>query len=133
MAKVTANIICNYAEVRGGLLYVMSGGLTRMIRPEVPAPLGAMLAVMVEIPYDETYLVHELSITVRQVETAAVVGRVSMGFQLEPVDLNPGESVYYPVAVHLEDLSLPALGQYDLTAAVDGTPGVTTSTYVVLG
>ena len=48
--KVSVAAICDFAQVREGLLSVISAGINRLWRPQYPAPMGAMLALIVAQP-----------------------------------------------------------------------------------
>ena len=38
--------LCDFAQVREGLLFVSSAGITRVYRESFPAPIGVMLALV---------------------------------------------------------------------------------------
>src|SRR5437867_3739998 len=119
MARLTTAILCDFAQVREGLLFVSSGGITRLHRPSVPYPmaLGVQLALVIEIPPDEMELAHEIKVTVKDPETVDTVGEVTVGLQLRPdqfADIQPGESVQFPYVVPFQNMGLPAFGAYDV-------------------
>ena len=55
--------LCDFAQVREGLLFVSGGGITRANRSAFPADLGLMLALSVEV--SEAELSEPLEIRVR--------------------------------------------------------------------
>ena len=80
---VAAAILCDFAEVRDGLLMLLGGGITRLWRPTLPAPLGIGLALIVEIPPAERAVPHEISFEVKDA-ASVVVGKGGAGLQLGP-------------------------------------------------
>ena len=44
LMEVTTAMLSDFAQVREGLLFVSSGGITRCYREQLPAPLGVHLA-----------------------------------------------------------------------------------------
>src|SRR5207302_2267086 len=64
MQVVTA-LLCDYASVREGLLNILGGGVNRLWRAELPAPLNLSLALMVDLHPQEVGAPHELGITVQ--------------------------------------------------------------------
>ncbi|MGH9209457.1 MAG: DUF6941 family protein [Acidimicrobiales bacterium] len=131
MASIQAGILCDFAQVREGLLFVASGCLTRMYRESLPGPLNVMLALVVEIPHDEVDAVHELNIAVKQSSTASELGRVVTALQAGSSVREPGESLWVPVVADLRSGVVPEYGAYDVTMSVDGTPGPYLTFYVV--
>lgn len=73
MAAVSAAILCDFAQVREGLLFVNSGGITRAFAEQLPAPLNMMLGLIVERGPAEAEAAHELVVTVKHVESAGVL------------------------------------------------------------
>jgi hypothetical protein len=51
--RIIAGVLCDYAEVREGLLTIVSAGITRLWRAELPAPMGVFLALQVEVEANE--------------------------------------------------------------------------------
>ena len=47
--EIRVATICDFAQVRDGLLSVISAGITRVWRSQYPAPLGVMLALVFEV------------------------------------------------------------------------------------
>ena len=61
---MTTALLCDHAQVRDGLLFVLSGGITRIIRDSFPAAMGTCLALMLEFTSTETERPHQLEILV---------------------------------------------------------------------
>ena len=132
MALLTAGIVCDFAQVREGLLFVSSGAITRVFRPTLPAPLGVVLAMIVEVPHDERDRAHEVRVTVRRNDAAERIFEWVAGFQIADADAQPGESVYLPlVAAEMGGAPVQAHGGYDIRMSVDGNDGPLLTVYVV--
>jgi hypothetical protein len=121
LASISSAILCDFAQVRNGLLFVCSGALTRLFVPELPQRLPVMLAIVVELPYQEVELVHELMIAVKEVDTAEQLSRMTAGFQTGATRIEPGESLYLPLAAAFAgDTIVKSYGAHDVQIAVDG-------------
>jgi hypothetical protein len=130
LASISASILCDFAQVREGLLFVASGGITRAYRPELPAPLMVMLGLLVEIPADEQGRVHEIEIVVKHNDTATDIARVVAGAQAAG-DTHPGESLMVPAVADLRMVGVAEYGSYDVRVNVDGNPGTYLTFYVL--
>jgi hypothetical protein len=129
LASISSGILCDFAQVRDGLLFVASGGVTRAFRPELPAGLGVMLGLLVELPPGDIELVHELTVVVKQNETAEDIARFVAGVQAQG-DTYPGEALIAPLVLDLRNVPVEAYGSYDIRAAVDGELGIHLTFYV---
>lgn len=47
--EIRVATICDFAQVREGLLSVLSAGVTRVWQTQYPAPLGVMVALIFEL------------------------------------------------------------------------------------
>lgn len=135
MARLTTTILCDFAQVREGLLFVSSGGITRIHRaPEPPMAMGVALAFVLEIPPDEIELAHEVKVTVTRPEAVETVTEATVGLQLRQeqiTGIQPGESIQFPWVVPLHNVGLPAYGAYDVKVSVDSQTPELLTFYVV--
>jgi hypothetical protein len=118
---ITSALICNYAEVREGLLFIAGGGVTRLVRPEYPATLGICVAVVMEGTEGEVAgIPHDIQLLVRDGD-GQPVAEVKGGFQAgDNLRLEPAEMVQLPIAFNLTGVVVPAPGAYDIDVAIDG-------------
>jgi hypothetical protein len=130
LASISSGILCDFAQVREGLLFVASGGISRVYAAEVPAPLSVMLALLVEIPPDELASVHEIQIAIRRSDTAEDVTRAVLAVQAGG-DVYPGENLIVPAVLDLRGVRVSAHGSYDIRITVDGDVGILLTIYVV--
>jgi hypothetical protein len=130
LASISAAILCDFAQVREGLLFVVSGGITRRYSAELPAPLGMMLGLLVEIPAQELAQVHDIEIIVKRTDTAEDLARMVAGVQAEG-ETQPGESLMVPAAVDLRGVAVQVYGSHDVRVTIDGDVGTFLTIYVL--
>lgn len=117
--EISSALLCDFAQVREGLLFVSSAGITRMWRPELPAPLGVFLAAVVEVDPIEGRVQHTILVRVVDEdggEAAALSGDFQVGAD---VDLNVGEHLLIPIPFDLRSVALPRYGAYDVSIYID--------------
>lgn len=51
--RVSSALVCDAATVREGLLHILGGGITRLWREQLPAPLGVTIALMIAVGHEE--------------------------------------------------------------------------------
>lgn len=121
--KVDCALLCDAATVREGLLHVLGGGVSRLGRPSMPAPLGAQLALRILVHPTEARDRHTGRIVIQTQDG----GRVSdLGFdfglgQQAPPNLQPGEELALPLVVPINNFPIPAYGSYSIEILIDGT------------
>lgn len=116
---ITAALLCDFAQVREGLLFVSSGGITRVIRPEYPAPLGVVLALVVDLDPDEHGEQHRIRVRVIDAHDEVMWdGTAELG--VGQVDAEAGEHLSLPLVVDLRPVALPADGVYRLEVDANG-------------
>ena len=117
--EVTTALLCDHAEVRDGLLFVLSGGITRIMRDSFPAAMGTCLALMLEFESTETDVVHQLEILVLG-EDGEEVARMDAELQVDSsTQARLAENLQLPIAVDLRAAGLAKPGAYELHVAVD--------------
>jgi hypothetical protein len=117
---VTTALLCDSAQVREGLLFVLAGGITRVRRATYPAHLGAALAVVLDLDTIEAERAHEFELVVVG-EDGEEVGRVDAEIKVgETQGVQPGENIHVPLAIDMHALVLPRTGAYELRLYVDG-------------
>lgn len=130
--QVQSILLCDFAQVREGLLFVCSAGITRLLIPSVPAPLQLSIAVQLELEQTELSRPHQLVVSVRHNESATVAFRLTTAFQLNgPPNLEPGESMMLPFAADLRGVAALHYGAYDVKVEVDDRDQRRATFYVV--
>lgn len=116
---VTTALLCDFAQVREGMLFICSGGVSRLRRFVVPAPMGVALALVIEMDQIEAERPHELQVYVTG-EDGVRHAELDAGIQLDAQGLAVGEKASVPVTLDLRLVSLPSTGPYDVGIYVDG-------------
>jgi hypothetical protein len=131
---ITAATLCDFAQVREGLLFVQSGGISRIGHPEgTPPMLQAFLAAVVELNPDEAKQAHELKVKLARNDTAQEVGTMTAAFQAEGAQLFPGENLSIPFVFPLHQVLLTSDGAYDVHLALDGGAPRILTVYIFSG
>ncbi len=118
--RVNTALLCNYAEVRENLLYLVSGGITRIYRTEYPSPLNVCLALVIELHRTEREKLHELLVDIID-EDGKLVAKIQGGFQQtsgEGVEFH--EATFMPVVFDLRNVTVEHAGWYETNINVDG-------------
>jgi hypothetical protein len=117
---LTSAFLCDFAEVREGMLFALAGGISRLWRPTYPALLNVFLATLVELDAEELDRPHEFRVNVLDQDERVVSFTVG-GFNLGNVtDRAPGESVTVPIVIDLRGAALPGPGAYTVDVRFSG-------------
>jgi hypothetical protein len=135
-------LLCDYAEVSGGKLFITGAGISQLgtVTTDPPHPVSVALAIVVRIPWGKTNQQHRLVIELLSEIDTGPAQRVPLGDQVpEGVDQSlagtivalfnagraptmlPGEETLMPVALPMQGLPLPRLGSYFFSISIDGT------------
>ena len=121
--RFSAATLCNYAQEQSGTLTIVSAGITRLHRSEFPAPLGIMVAMLLEAPEHVVRTPQELRAFVENEDGEQLVGLMS-AFQLADVQgADPGELLIIPSVIDLRHVPLPAPGRYQIALHIMGHEG----------
>ena len=111
--------LCDFAQVREGLLFVSSAGITRVYRESFPAPIGVMLALVLEMSPVEAAEPNKIRVRVEDADgrkLAEMVGelQVKLGSGHDP-----GELVNVPFVADFRAMKLPSPGRYQVAINPD--------------
>lgn len=133
-------MLCDFAEVSGGKLFITGAGISLLASgsPTAPYPVNICLAILVSIPWTETDARHVMTIELVS-EAVGAQQRVMLSDQLpeghDPADMGTivfvfsasrlptmidGDESTMPVSVPLFGLPLPELGPYFFSVHIDG-------------
>ena len=116
--ELTTAILSDFSQVRDGLLFVVAGGIRRVRRPSYPAPLGASLALVVELDQVEMERGHQLEVRVVGPD-GEEVAKMGVSFQVSAnTPLLSAQGV--PLVINLHRVMVPAPGAYDVRMYIDG-------------
>ena len=117
--EISAAFLCDFAEVREGLLMALGGGTTRLWRAEYPASMGSSLALLIDLLQSDLDAPHEITVAIQGPDQP--VGEVKGTFRIGgSPDLRAGENVVAPLAIDLRPVQLPAEGSYSINISIDG-------------
>ncbi len=120
-ARLDALLLCDFAQVREGLLFVQSGGLTRLVTASFPRNFGCHVAAMVHMPPHEAAEAHRMIIKIKAADTATLIATINVSLHevARPPGLQPGEGRQVPIVVPLSQVAFLAPGQIDLHVDID--------------
>ena len=122
-------LLCDAAQAIGGKLYVLGGGWSHILQPNVPVNMA--LAVKVEVPWDRANEQHRLvaRLLTADAEPVEINGQpvVTEGtFEVgRPAGLAPGSPLDAVFALSFTGLALDA-NLYVWELEIDGEPGART-------
>src|SRR5262245_15290855 len=112
MASIQAAILCDFAQVREGVLFVSSGGINRMYRAQTPAPMGVYLALVVDVGPEEVHRVHSIRIIVTALAAGLRLGELNAALEVErSPGTDPALPILAPIAIDLNPIALPDYGR----------------------
>lgn len=118
--KVATALLCDFAQVRENLLFMASGGVTRLWRHEFPATMNVDLALAFELYGHERETPHELRVEIMSADS--VVGGLHAAFQIgSESPWAVGESALVPLVIDMHDVPIPDEGAYRVDVYVDET------------
>jgi hypothetical protein len=119
--RVDCALLCDAATVREGLLHILGGGVTRLNRPQFPAPLATVLALRILVHPTEVDRSHHLTVQLNDADGQRLVN-LDADFGVSDASvLEPGEeaSVPFPLALP-PNAALPHQGRYSFEVLIDG-------------
>lgn len=116
--RLQALLLADHANVREGLLSVLSAGITRVGLGTYPGHLPAYLVMVIYLPPDQVPLAHEGEVKLKYPETATEIATVKMGFQAT-AETYPGEGLYLPLVMPIHNIPFEKTGQVDLQVSLN--------------
>ncbi len=133
-------LLCDFAEVSGGKLFITGAGISLVASTSLqpPYPVNVCLAILVQIPWNETDTEHLMTIELVS-EASGSQRRVMLSDQLpeqaDPADrgmiavvfnavrlptMVDGDESVMPISIPLFGLPLPEYGPYFFSVRIDG-------------
>jgi hypothetical protein len=110
---VTTAMLADFAQVREGLLFVASGGVTRCYRDQLPAPLNVYLATVLELDRIEAEKVHELHVVVVD-EDGQQLAEIAGEIQLGSTQMMINENLNVPIVFDLRNVPVERYGSIEI-------------------
>ena len=119
---LTTLLLCDYANIREGMLNIVSGGITRIATSSgFPSSIDAHLAMSVYVHPHRIGDTHTGRIILRYPDTVEEIARIEFQFHGD-AQLNPGEGLNFHFALPLQSVIAPRAGQIDVSVTVDESP-----------
>jgi len=112
-------LLCDFAQVREGLLTVVSGGVTRVGLARFPAPAPLYLAIMLYLPPDGVDRDHAVRVRFKYPDTAEKFAEANVNVSPRATDEHRAEGISFPVPLDLSGVTLPRPGMIDIQVEVD--------------
>ena len=110
---ITTAVLADFAQVREGLLFVSSGGVTRCYRDQLPAPLGVFLATVLELDRLEAEQIHQLQVVVVD-EDGQQLAEIAGEIQLGATQLMINENLNVPITFDLRNVPVEKFGSVEV-------------------
>lgn len=117
--ELTTALLCDFAQIRERLLFISSGGITRVFRTEFPANLGIYLALVVELDGVEMERPHELQVRIVDQDGHEITPPARGAFQVQSADRELTERVQVPIILDFRGVNVPRPGAYDVNIYLD--------------
>lgn len=117
--KLTTALLCDYAQVRDGLVHIVAGGVNRLVRRAFPAPMGVSFAIVMEFDQFERQRDHELTIRIIDADGHQIAQGSGAVRPRRPQPPGPMRS-QVPHVFDLRGVKIPGEGAYELKVYIDG-------------
>lgn len=128
--EITTALLADFAQVREGLLFVASGGVTRCYRDDMPAPLGVFLAVVLALDKLEAERPHDVEVIVVD-EDGGQLAQIAGQIQLGEPQLLINESLNLPITFDLRNIPVERYGNVECRLYVAGELRTTLGLWVL--
>lgn len=123
-------LLCDFAQVRANLLTIVSAGITRLHRADLPGPANVCLAIVLELDPADIQRAHDLRLVIMGPDSE--IGMIEGGIGVTAgADIEPGESLQVPVVFDLRGMPVHQYGSHSARLTVDGSITDTLEFWVV--
>jgi len=121
--RLTTLLLSDFAQVRERLLFVSSGGISRVVQTSYPAQPRIFLALVVHLPAGSLGRPHQVRIKLKYPDQAALIAQVDVTMNLDEVlGAHPGEGINMPQVIDLSPVVFEHPGQVDVQVSIDDEP-----------
>lgn len=119
--EIDTCLLCDAASIREGLLHILGGGITDVVRPEYPAPLGMHLALRILAHPTELDRSHRLEVLLQDEDGERVTQFHLETQQIDTSQVHPGRQAPLNLAWNFPmNPHLPHPGRYSFELLIDG-------------
>jgi hypothetical protein len=115
--RISVASLCDFAQTRDGLLFICSGGISRLKRPSFPAPMGVYLALTIELTAAEVTEPFEVRLVIEDGD-GGPVAQLAAGLDVHIGEADPGEAHQFHLPVNLGPVPIPRVGRYMIRMSV---------------
>ncbi len=121
--RLSTLLLSDFAQVRDRLLFVSSGGISRVVQSTFPAHPRIHLALVVHLPAGTLGRPHRVLIKLKYPDHAAVIAQIEMKINIDEVaGANAGEGINVPQVIDLAPVTFAHPGQVDVQVSIDDAP-----------
>lgn len=131
-AAIDSVIICDAASVREGLLHVLGGGITRLWRPVLPAPLAFQVAIIIQYSMPDYGVPHDISVQFFDPQGNDFAGSRGGFIPQDSGRQEEGESMLLPMVFDFRSINVVAYGHYSLKVSLGQSGSELTRDFWVL-
>ena len=119
---LTTLTLCDFANVREGMLNIVSGGVTRIATHSgFPTEVESFIAMSVYVQPHRVGEAHNGRVIIRYPDTAEEIARIDFEFNVD-AERNPGEGLFFPFALPMRGIGFPHVGQLDISVSLNDQP-----------
>ncbi len=118
MLDLSTAVLCDFAQVRDRLLFISSGAVSRLYRRELPAPLGLMVGLVIEVPLDESGIEHTLRADIVN-RHGDVLATLQNTFRVGDDGLFPHEVQQVPLVLSITGVRAKTWGTHQVRLSLD--------------
>ena len=128
---LTTLTLCDYANVREGMLNIVSSGVTRIaVHSGFPSEVDSYIAMSVYVQPHRVGTAHHGRVIIRFPDTAEEIARIDFEFNVD-ADRHPGEGLFFPFALPLRGFGFPHAGQVDISVSLNDQPAGLVSFWLI--
>ena len=121
--RLTTLLLSDHAQVRERLLFVSSGGISRVVQAAYPSHPRIHLALVVHLPAGTLGVAHRVLIKLKYPEQALQIAQIELVINVdEPAGAHPGEGINVPQVIDLSPVVFAHPGQVDVQVSIDDEP-----------
>ncbi len=124
-------LLCDAATVREGLLHILGGGINRLMRKKFPAPLGCVLAMVLEVEAEDIGKKHAVVLEIKD-ENDEQIAKIGADMQMGSEKGLPAnvETLNVPLVLSLQGVGVPKSGEYTVNIIINEEHHRTLSVFI---
>jgi hypothetical protein len=131
-AEIDSVVLCDAATVREGLLHILGGGITRLWRPTLPAPLALQIAVSVRVGEGDLGVPTDISLQLIDPNGNDLGGAQGGFIPSDPGRMEAGEILLAPLVFDFRNYSVMTYGGHTVKVNVGSIESEITRQFWVL-